>query len=129
MPVRSPKPSFWITNTSPFNVTLSDLAVNIKARSTVNLMDDRHYNYTLEQLQKSTASGSIFKKRDKIAVRHLPPQIDKEKMIVNMEAVIPDRSRSVFSIKEETYEELQISDVEYANENADLADVNITKKE
>ena len=68
----STKPSFWVTNISP-NVTLADLALNIKAYMTVNLLDARHYKYTMEQLQKSRQFGSIFNKRDKIIVRETEP--------------------------------------------------------
>ena len=122
------KPAFWITNISPLNVTLADLALNIKARSSVNLLDEKHYKYTLEQIQKSATSGSIFKKRDKIVIRRLAPIIDKENIAINREAIIPSRERSIFSFKEEEYEELKVSDDEYAKENAELADVNVTKK-
>lgn len=120
------KSAFWITNTSPFNVTLSDLAVNIKARTTINLMDQKHFKYTLEQLQKSATSGSLFKKRDKVVIRFLPPVINKEVMKISKESAIPGRERSIFNFKEEKYEELDISDDQYADENAELADVNIT---
>ena len=126
-----PKAEFWVTNLSPRNVTLADLALNIKAFTTVNLLDKRHYQYTLEQLKKSQESGSIFHKRDKIIVRGLPPEIQKDKMPFLQEAVIPSRERSVFSIVEVEYDELKVSDdkeihkkldEEYAKENADLAE-------
>lgn len=122
------KAAFWVTNTSPMNVTLADLALNIRARCSVNLLDSKHFKYTLEQLQKSAISGSLFKKRDKIAIRHIPPVLLKEEPSINRKTVIPGRERSVLVIKEEEYEELKITDDQYAEENAELADVNITKK-
>lgn len=116
-------PAFWVTNVSDRNVTLSDLALNIPAFRTVNLMDTRHYQYNLEQLQKSATSGSLFKKRDKIAVRRMAPDVHKDGKLLDRQAVIPSRERSVLEIKEEKYEELQVSNEEFASENADLVEM------
>ena len=121
--MKKPLTPFWVTNISNRNVTLSDLALNIPAYRTVNLMDTRHYQYTLEQLQKSATSGSLFFKRNMIVVRKVAPEVHKEKKSVNHQAVIPSRERSVLEIKEEKYEELQVSNEEFAIENADLADM------
>lgn len=122
--------TFWVTNMSPMNVTLSDLALNIRAFSTVNLLDKRHYKYTLEQLLKSKESGSLFKKRDRIVVREVPPpDPEKTKVPIVYGAIIPDRTRSLFNIEEKEYEELKVSEEDqkiqdeiYAKENADLAE-------
>ena len=128
---KKPQPAFWVTNMSPMNVTLADLALNIKAFSTVNLLDKRHYSYTLEQLIKSRESGSLFKKRDKIAVRLVaPPDPEKNKVPIVYGSIIPDRTRSLFNINDEEYEELKVSEEDqkkqdeiYAQENADLAEL------
>jgi hypothetical protein len=132
-----PKPEFWVTNASDRNVTLADLAINIKAFRTVNLLDKKHYDFTLEQLIKSRESGSIFKKRDKILVRDLPPPaIDKERIPFLRESAIPSRGRSILSIEQVEYDELKISDdlsmqkkldEDYARENAELADADTQK--
>jgi hypothetical protein len=117
-------PTFWVTNISNMNVTLSDLALNIPAYRTVNLMDTRHYQYNLEQLQKSAESGSLFKKSNRIVVRKAALVIHKNsKPLIDRSTAIPSRERSVLEIKEEKYEELQITDEESAAENADLADM------
>lgn len=123
---------FWVTNMSPRNVTLADLALNIKAYSTVNLLDQRHYKYTLEQLLKSQASGSLFKKRDRVVVRDIPPpDPDKKSKIPFIEsAVLPTRQRSLYKIEDQEYEELMVTEEDqkkqdeiYAKENADLAEL------
>lgn len=123
-------PTFWVTNISPMNVSLADLDLTIKAYSSVNLMDVKHYDYTLEQLQKSFQSGSIFKKRDKIVVRKVAPEILKANVPLTRETFIPSRERSLLVIKEENFEELNLSeedqkksDEEFAKANADMADV------
>lgn len=135
MKTLSPKQAFWVTNLSPRNVTLADLALNIKAFSTVNLLDGKHYKYTLEQLQKSEESGSIFNKRDKIKVRKVaPPDPEKTKTPIVYGAIIPDRMRSLFTIEEEEYDELKVSEEDqkkqdeiFAKENADLAEIDIQR--
>jgi hypothetical protein len=121
--MKKESPTFWVTNISNMNVTLSDLALNIPAYRTVNLMDTRHYPYTLEQLQKSATNGSLFKKRNRIVVRKVAPEIHKEEKPINRQTAIPSRERSILEIKEEKYEELQITNEEFAIENADLAEM------
>jgi hypothetical protein len=127
-------PEFWVTNASSMNVTLADLAINIKSFSTVNLLDKKHFSLTLDQLIKSKDSGSIFKKRDKILVRHLPPEIHKDNLPFLKDAAIPSRERSVFIINAVEYDELKIieekenqnkTDEEYAKEAAELIENDI----
>lgn len=127
--MKKESPTFWVTNISPMNVSLADLNLTIKAYSSVNLLDKKHYQYTLEQLIKSVEAGSIFKKRDKIVVRKIAPEILKANVPLTRETFIPTRERSLLSIKEENYEELNLSeadqkksDEEFAKANADLAD-------
>jgi hypothetical protein len=118
------KETFWVTNISGMNVSLSDLNLTIPARSSVNLLDDKHYTFTKEQLQKSTKEGSLFKKRNKIFVRLVPPEtLGAEQVPMLRNSTFPSRERSLFSIKEEKFEELNISDTQYAEENAELADM------
>lgn len=125
--------NFWVTNFSNRNVTLSDLAVTLPAFRTINLMDTKHYQYTMKQLETSAESGSLFIKRDKIFVRkeqvdipqgrYLDIMAVKNKTPINLQSTIPSRERSTLIIKEEKYEELQISDEEFATENADTANM------
>lgn len=121
------KPVFWVTNISKRNVSLADLNLTIKAFSSVNLLDKKHYSYSLEQLQSSRDSGSIYNKRDKIKLRDVAPEIIKMNMPVIAETYIPSRERSVYSIKDEKYEELEMSDEDFAKENADMVDLDSIK--
>jgi hypothetical protein len=105
------KLAFWVTNISPRNVTLADLALNIRAFSTVNLLDKKHYKYTMEQLLKSKETGSIFKKSDKIKVRPLPPpDAIKTSLPIQRDTVMPSRERSLLVINEKEYPELKFAD-------------------
>lgn len=112
---------FWVTNLSNRNVSLSDLNLTIKAFTSVNLMDTKHYSYTIEQLQKSAKNGSLFKKQSKIVVRKVAPEVIKMNMPFLSETYIPSRERSIFTIKQENYDELNVSDEEFANENSETA--------
>lgn len=116
-------PTFWLTNISNRNVSLADLDLTVKAYSSVNLLDKKHYEYTPEQLLKSAESGSIFKKRDKLVVRKIAPEILKANVPLTRETFIPSRERSLFTIKEENYEELNVSDEQFAKENADIVEL------
>jgi len=119
---------FWVTNVSNRNVSLTDLALSIKAYSTVNLMDTRHYSFTKDQLEKSATSGSLFLKRSKLKVRNNAPVEIKNEMLVTHNNIIPGRERSTLDIKQVDYEELKVEDTKadeekFANENAELADL------
>lgn len=122
------KNSFWLTNISKINICLSDLNLTIKSNSTVNLLDKKHYNCTLEQIEKSVSTGSISKKKDKLFIRQSPPEFTKKNTLVTADEWIPSRGRSIYSIKEQQYEELQVSDEEFAKENADIAELDNAKQ-
>lgn len=114
---------------------MADLAMNIRAFSTVDLLDKKHYKYNLEQLLKSKESGSLFKKRDKIVVREVaPPDPEKNRIPIVYGSIIPDRVRSLYKVNEEEYEELKVSNEDqkkqdeiYAQENADLAEFDLQR--
>ena len=102
------KPTYWVTNRSNRNVTLADLALNIKAFTTVNLLDDKHYHYTIEQLENSRLSGSIFKKKAMVSVRDVPPPLpEKNKIAIVRDALFPSKERSLFVIAQTEYDELK----------------------
>lgn len=112
--------AFWLTNISNRNISLADLNLTIKAFSSINLLDNKHYRYNLEQLEKSEQQGSIFKKRNRLKVRKVAPEVIKMNVPFIKETYIPSRERSVLEIKEEEYEELAISDEQFAKDNADI---------
>ena len=121
-----PKPDhFWITNISNRDVSLGDLYLTVRSYKSLNLLDHKHYHYSWEQIYKSFTSGSIFKKRDKIAARKNPPYVAKKTLTLDRNAVLPSREKSIFEIKQETYEELSLSDEQFAAENAESSDVKI----
>lgn len=115
--------TFWVTNISNRNVSLTDLNLTIKAFSSVNLLNTKHYPYTRAQLEKSAASGSLFKKRSMLAVRKVAPEVFDMNIPFLYETYIPTREKSVLTITEEKYEELNVSDEEFAKDNADTAEL------
>lgn len=113
--------SFWVTNISKMNVSLSDLNLTIKALTTVNLLDKRHYSLTEEQLLKSAESGSLFKKRDRVVVRKVSPKLNvPHNILIEENTYLPSRDRSLVIVKHNNYEELNVSDESFASEMADL---------
>lgn len=120
--MKKEEPTFWLTNFSKMNVSLADLNLTVKAYTSVNLLDKKHYQYTPEQLVKSAESGSIYKKRDKLIVRKVAPEVLTANIPLSRETFLPSKERSLLVIKEENYEELNVSDEEFAKENADIAE-------
>jgi hypothetical protein len=135
--------TFWVTNISNRNVSLSDLNLTIKAYSSVNLMDKKHYNYSIDQLKKSQESGSLFNKRRIISVRKVPPVLPEKENKHISDHLSQNRERSLFKINEKKYEELHVEeivpdspemdektrkmqeDAEFASENCDLLDLDL----
>jgi hypothetical protein len=103
--------TFWVTNISDRNVTVSDLYISIPAGSSVNLLDQKHYSFTEGQLLSSQQSGSLFRKQHLLAVRKFPPQmVPLVQIKIDPNAVIPTRTISTYEIKQQYYEELDIKD-------------------
>lgn len=113
---------FWITNITNKDVSLGDLYLSIKAYSSINLLDSKHYYYTWQQIVTSATSGSIFKRKNKISIRKFAPKSERKIIEVDKLSAIPSREKSIFEFKEEKYDELDISDEKFAEENADLTD-------
>ena len=111
---------FWLTNMTNRIISLPDLCVSIKPYSSVNLLDKKHYKYSVEELEKSLESGSIYKKRDKIALRKIPPQTEKKQILITENPSFPLKERSIVPSNEVQYEELNVSDEDFANENSEL---------
>lgn len=113
---------FWITNISKMNVCLRDLNLTVKARSSINLMDLKHYRYTLEQLQKSAESGSLYRKSDKIKVCNVAPTFRSKRIQLSKEplARINNPLFSTATVVEEKFEELLDNDIEMASDIADI---------
>jgi hypothetical protein len=116
------KDSFWITNISNRDVSLADLNLTVRAYTSVNLLDSKHYYFTRAQLEKSSESGSLFKKRTIIAVRKVPPEIEKPHRITAAEDSIKSKKRSNVEVIDIKYDELDIPDTVYADENSEIAE-------
>jgi leucyl-tRNA synthetase len=108
---------FWITNVSNMNVSLSDLGITVPAGRSWNLLDSKHFKFTLEQLEKSNTSGSIFKKRDKIRHGTQHHQVVKNKKELSTQP-IQIRKRSAVKIDNSKFDEgdWMFSDEQFAEE-------------
>jgi len=107
------KNSFWITNISNRNVSIADLNLTINAYCSVNLLDNKHYDYTLDQLNKSATSGSIAKKKHCLSIRKNEPELIKINVPLLQETYISAQPRSILEIKDNKYDELKISDEDF----------------
>lgn len=119
-----PKEVFWITNSSRQAVSLGDLGICVRPQSSVNLLDEKHYSITKEQIYNSITSGSISRASKKIIIRKSPPSEiqDKNQIQLKEDALFQFKKRSGVETKNIVYEELNISDEEYASQNADFSE-------
>lgn len=113
----SDKPSFFVINVSNRNVCLSDLALTIPAGRCYDLLND-NFSFTIEQLKASLKDGSLYRKRDKIKIGKGRPEVVEVGRIEMSEYPIITRPRSAVKIKEPVFEDLMLSDEDYANEMA-----------
>lgn len=139
--INKPDLHFWITNVSNLDIGVSDLNITIRANSCINLMDSKHHSYKLQQLIDSYTKGSLYKKRDKLFVRKIPPPQPSKPFVINNNSTIPSRSKSIIEYIENNYEELNVPSSEdslrkseeiFAAGNVDLVDSDlptIIKKE
>lgn len=118
-------PDYWITNISNRDVTLHDLGVTVRARTSINLLNKRHYSLSIKDIEKSAKDGSLFSRKRMIIRRVTPPTINSLsfKMAIDHTAIIPTRTHSIYEIKQEQYDELIVSDEEFAEENAETVEM------
>ena len=120
---KAPEPHFWITNICKKSVSLADLNLTIQPNRSLNLLDKKHFSFTEEQLIQSAQTGSLHKKSHMVAVRINPPgQAPKPMIPIKEDAVFEREKRSSVEIKTVHYEELSVSDDQYASDNAELAE-------
>lgn len=114
---------FWIVNISKRGVMLADLALSIPPGRSINLLDSKHFHYTLEQLITSAESGSIFAKQNKIKIRNVAPQVAVKPGIYVVNEPRNTKPRSLVEIVEKHYEELDISDEKFAEESVAIDEI------
>lgn len=114
---------FWVTNITNRDVSVGDLGLYIKAYQSVNLLDSRHYHYTLEQLEKSSTSGSLFRKHHMLKIRQVAPEVVKPtEILVHKGQPTPSRvARPIINVEIPRYEELEFSDEKFAQEDLDAS--------
>jgi len=109
---------WWIINVSDMNVCLADLGITVPAGRGWNLLDLKHFTFDVDDLEKSRAKGSIYKKRDKIKVGITHQQIAPPNKKELSQQPIQTRKRSAVKINDPDYEDGDwlFSDEEYAEE-------------
>jgi hypothetical protein len=122
------KHEFWITNISrERDISLRDLGLTIRKGESRNLLDSKHYNYSLDQLEKSASSGSIFAKSTYIKVRNVPPReaVSPGRYISKNGRFVKEQPRMSVKIVEPKFEELdfdsKMNTEKFAAEEANIA--------
>lgn len=109
---------WWIINISNMNVCLSDLGITVPAGRSWNLLDSKHFNFDLNDLEASKESGSLFKKRDKIKIGTCHRQIVYNGKAELSQQPIQVRKRSAVKIEDQHYDngDWLFSDEQFADE-------------
>jgi hypothetical protein len=114
--------AFWITNITKKAIHLGDIGIVIQPMRSLNLLDTKHNSLTRAQLEKSAQSGSLFKKSNAVVVRKVAPGIVPKTYIpLKEDAIFPTKYHSSVELDNIKYEELEISDDAFAEENAESA--------
>jgi hypothetical protein len=112
----SPEKSIWITNISKKNVCLTDLAFTVPAGKSFDLLSS-HFHLTEAQIRTSIESGSIAKKSAFIKVRKIPyVPLPAQNIEISLEPWNFGPCRSQVKVEEKQYEELMLSDENFAEE-------------
>ena len=116
------KKEIWITNISKRNVMLGDIRFCIPKGKSYNLLS-KNFDLSEEDIIKSCESGSIFKKRDKIKVRHKAPEVFKNEMPIEEYRNVPfwlasSGVRFENVAEQPKFDELNFSDEDFAAEMA-----------
>lgn len=110
---------FWVSNISDRNVSLRDLGITLRSKSNVNLLDDKHWSFNLEQLQLSAESGSLKAKSNMLKVRISAPEVlikSGPQLSTMPRFIAQNTARTKIVVEERVFEELNISDEQMANE-------------
>lgn len=125
---------FWIINITNKVIIIGDLNLEIGPFKTLNLMDSKHFSYTYKMLEESKTNGSLYKKRNVIKIITKPLEKKSNNILINYhtydkenkvwsfdtKGIMPSRKKSIYEITQEKYEELNVSDEDFAETNAEI---------
>lgn len=115
----------WVKNLTKMKIVLSDLRYTLQPYRVHDLLDYKHSDLTVEEVEKSLANGSLAKR---IAQKKVVIKLTKPEPIVNKQLEVsklsyPSRVVSGVTVENKVYKELEIelNDDEFAKENADAS--------
>lgn len=114
----------WITNVTKKDIFIYDLNFTVKALTSINILDPRH-RLTEDMVNKSFEQGSLSKKKHEIIRRVSAPDVTKLNFIPISQNFRPSSERGIRYDRslEPNYEELDITDEQFAEEYADMAEL------
>lgn len=109
----------WVTNLTKRDILVGDLGARIPSMKTVDLLDDYHSIYTLDQINKSKECGSLAArlKAKQIIIRETAPQVNNIERTIDVSQVsFPNRNRSIVKNEERIFKELEIGNAKEEEE-------------
>ncbi len=102
-------PEFWVTNRSTErDVALADLHITIRRCKSINLLN-KHFHYTIEELEASAATGSIHKKSNFISFRRVAPKPAGKMFKEIVQRMVMKPIRNAVKLEDKKFEELELS--------------------
>ena len=117
----------WVTNLTKMKIVLGDLKLTLQPYKTLDILDKRHSNLTLEEVAKSIQSGSIYKKwqEKKISFREKAPTPKNDKKIELSKVSFPYKYRQYSPVEQKVFSEfdLDFDTDKFAELNADASEI------
>lgn len=106
----------WITNFSKKDIMLEDLGIKVPSQCTIHLTGN--YKVSLDLILKSIENGSIKKKSKYVKIKLKEPSSIVPLIKVSNKVMVR-KEKSNFQFENQEYEELNLTDSEFATEFGD----------
>jgi len=116
----------WITNITKTKIVIGDLGITLNPRVTLDILDYRHSNLSIEQVAKSINEGSLSRRKaqNKIIIRQSAPPIEPIRRFDISKVSFPFKNSIGIKAEEKKYQEIEQdfeADEEFAMQNMESA--------
>ena len=113
----------WVVNITNRTLFIHDLGLQIAPNSTMDLLGIKNENLSIDQVQNSINSGSLYNLRNEVCACKPPLPRNFEKKVAVYKEGFPRICKTAVKIEEKIYKELEIDseELEFSNENAEAS--------
>lgn len=115
----------WVTNITKLNIMIGDLRIAIPPLSTIDLLDYKHSNFSVEQVAMSINKGSLHTRlnQKKILIRESAPKETQRRIDISKTS-FPFKNTIGIKAEEKKYKEIEQDfedDEAFARDNMEAA--------